>query len=490
MLLLLATFIRVKAFTVDDAYISFRYARNLARGLGLVYNPGERVEGYTNFLWTVLLAGGIKLGVDPELASKILGGLAACGGMTLTYAIANRLRPLAVAPCLATWLLASTVVFSGYAVFGLETPLFVALVLLGTFLFLREEGDYGERAPEARPALPLSGLAFALAGLTRPEAPLFLVLLVLFLGRGVASRRNLVRLALFAAPLAAHLLWRHSYYGAWLPNTLSAKTGEVDTQIGQGVGYVKGYIDQASPVVWLALFALAKGLMERRRALLALAAITVAFTGYVVLVGGDWMPFHRFLAPAEPFLLLLVDVAARDVLERRSREATLALALFGAAIGLYRASSMRTAEEVILTKEKRFWDTAAAGVAAWLNENGGPGAMALGDIGYVGWSTDRPIFDMLGLVDPVIAKLPGAYTQKLGRAYNDHFFEVAPRYFLVISSKLDCKHPSVPNSRAIYGDARFKDLYALAGKVRLDGGFAWCVYENKAAAGAGAAPPP
>src|SRR5687768_17195064 len=52
---------RVKQFTVDDSYISFRYARNWARGLGLVYNEGERIEGYTNFLWTIILGVGIKV---------------------------------------------------------------------------------------------------------------------------------------------------------------------------------------------------------------------------------------------------------------------------------------------------------------------------------------------------------------------------------------------------------------------------------------------
>src|SRR4051794_37248022 len=56
MLLTLLGASRVRAFTIDDAYISFRYAENLASGHGLVYNLGERVEGYTNFLWVVLLA--------------------------------------------------------------------------------------------------------------------------------------------------------------------------------------------------------------------------------------------------------------------------------------------------------------------------------------------------------------------------------------------------------------------------------------------------
>jgi len=57
----------------DDAYISFRYARNLIEGNGLVFNPGERVEGYTNFLWTVLMAGGLGLGVHPAQGSVLLG---------------------------------------------------------------------------------------------------------------------------------------------------------------------------------------------------------------------------------------------------------------------------------------------------------------------------------------------------------------------------------------------------------------------------------
>src|SRR5690606_24833666 len=74
---------RVHWFTIDDSYISFRYARNLARGLGLVYNPGEAIEGYTNFLWAVVLAGGIRMGLDPHLVAKVLGAAAALGSLVL-----------------------------------------------------------------------------------------------------------------------------------------------------------------------------------------------------------------------------------------------------------------------------------------------------------------------------------------------------------------------------------------------------------------------
>src|SRR5437867_13225676 len=78
-------------FVTDDAYISFVYARNLARHGQLVFNLGERVEGYTNFLWTVLLAGFLKIGVPAELASRVLGAGFALATLGVTVRIARRL---------------------------------------------------------------------------------------------------------------------------------------------------------------------------------------------------------------------------------------------------------------------------------------------------------------------------------------------------------------------------------------------------------------
>jgi arabinofuranosyltransferase len=121
---------------------------------------------------------------------------------------------------------------------------------------------------------------------------------------------------------------------------------------------------------------------------------------------------------------------------------------------------------------------AAGGTAQWMLDHTQPGALAIGDIGYVGWKTDYPILDLLGLVDPVISKLPGGYTQKLGPGFNDRFFSVAPPYLLLISSSVDCQHPSVPGSAVLYRDPRFRS-YQQAGHVSLDQGFAWCIYKKK-----------
>ena len=480
-LMLAANMWSVHSFTVDDSYISFRYARNFARGLGLVYNEGERIEGYTNFLWTVILAGGIKLGIDPDRLAKILGAASAFGSLGLTYAISDRLSPYRTLPCVATWLLASSIVFSGYAVFGLETGAFVCLILAGTYLFLREAGPFqrpGEEAPSPD-AFPWSGVVFALAGLTRPEAPAYIGILALFLGRRIFARQNLVRGALFVAPMLAHLIFRKVYYGPGMLATLAAKTGNLEGQIPMGLGYVQNYIFHAGPIVYFALLGLAIGVVRKRRDLLALAAIGTFVLLYVIVVGGDWMKYFRFLAPFEPFCFLLVDVGARRIVDRRNQATNLALAFFTIAMIAHRAGMLREAQIDLLTKEKRFWDMAAGGTASWLVQNTTRGEMAIGDIGYVGWLTDYPILDLLGLVDPVISKLPGGYTQKLGPGFNERFFDKKPPYMLLISSHIDCQHPSVPGSQVIYHDPRFLPMYQVAGKVPLDGGFAWCIYKKK-----------
>ena len=472
---------RVHAFTVDDSYISFRYARNFARGLGLVYNEGERIEGYTNFLWTVLLAGGIKLGVDPNVAAKIMGAASAFGSMAVTYALADRLSPFRTLPCVATWLLASTIVFSGYAVFGLETIGFVFLILAGTWLFFREsDGALGE----PKPPFPWSGVVFALAGLTRPEAPMYIGILMLFLGRRFLARQNLLRAALFVVPIALHLIFRKSYYGGWVPNTLGAKTGNLDGQLQAGLAYVRNYVFHAGPVIYFALIGLGVALAKRRRDLLAISAIGLAILGYVILVGGDWMKYFRFLAPFEPFCFLLIDLGARRAVDRRDAGVNIGLAIFAALMVGHRSSMLREAQTDLLTKEKRFWDMAAGGTATWLNQNTTRGELAIGDIGYVGWATDYPILDLLGLVDPVIAKLPGGYTQKLGPGFNQRFFDKRPRYMLLISAQHDCAHPSVAGSQVLYRDRRFREQYQMRGRVPLDAGFSWCIYERKDA------PPP
>ena len=461
---------RVHRFTIDDAYISFRYARNLANGLGLVYNPGEPIEGYTNFGWTILLALGTKLGVDPHWTAKVLGALAAIGTLFVVHRLSHRLFALRTMPCVATWLLASSSTFSGYAMFGLETTLFCFLVVLGTLLLFEEQtrgrGFVG------------SAVVFALAGLTRPEAPMFLGIPMLLLGRKFLSRQNVMRGLVFVLPLALHLAWRRAYYGSWVPSTLPAKTGDLVQQWKGGKAYVLGWLEHAGPVVFLSLYGLGIGVARKSREVLSIAAVFVAVTVYVLLVGGDWMSYYRFIAPAEPYCFVLVCLAARRLVESRDRAALVALLLFAVFVGVQRKDHLEEAQKKWLKEEKRFWDVSAGQTADWL-VRAKPGRVAIGDIGYVGWKTDYPILDLLGLVDPVIAKLPGGYTRKLGKGFRERFFDVAPEYALLILSGQSCDRAAMEGSRLLFDDKRFARRYELAHNIQVSSDAGWCLFKRR-----------
>ncbi len=131
-------------FAVDDAYISFRYAHNLLDGHGLVFNPGDPVEGYSNLLWVLLSAAGLAAGLDPLLWARLLGFAAAAATALLLPGLALRLaadaappapRPAAgVPPARAAWaasfLLAACGPVACWSLAGLETPLFGLLIVV------------------------------------------------------------------------------------------------------------------------------------------------------------------------------------------------------------------------------------------------------------------------------------------------------------------------------------------------------------------------
>ena len=219
-------------YTVDDAFISFRYARNWVEGAGLVYNPGERVEGYTNFLWTVLAALPIRLGLDVEWFMKIAGlgagvalifavwryGRARLGGRPLVSLLP---LPLAASGALALW--------SGA---GLETSLFTLLLFAGVAAAAGERG----RKPFLRSALFL-----ARATLTRPEGALVFAVVAAerFAARRWEALRDLLPgIIVFLAVLVPFEAWRIAYYGDPLPNTWYAKSGGGAWAILRGVKYI------------------------------------------------------------------------------------------------------------------------------------------------------------------------------------------------------------------------------------------------------------
>ena len=329
------------SWTCDDAFISFRYADHLVRGAGLVFNPGERVEGFTNLLWTLWTALGMRLGADPEQWSVVWGLAFYSGCIVLLALLGRRLRrrlgPAALPVPLAALMAAALPDWNRFATSGLETSMFTFFVLLG-FTWLT--GGGGPRRAAA------AALALALATLTRPDGLIFAGIGGLFLlWRGAPRTRSVAAFALVLAAICVPVqAWRWWYYGDFFPNTYYAKSAYL-AWYSQGWTYLRLFLTQywilgvgvllGAAAPWAARPGRGQpgGRSDGTGDEIALAlAFSLAYTGYVVRVGGDFM-FARMLVPVMPFCLILLERGLARLLPpgRRAWLAASAAALVAAA---------------------------------------------------------------------------------------------------------------------------------------------------------------
>lgn len=303
----------------DDAFISFRYADNLVSGHGLVFNPGERVEGYTNLLWTLVIAAAIGLGFPAPEAALVLNLTCLTLHLGLVVFLLLRLDPLKdrAAPWMLTPLmLAGSYTFVTFGTSGLETPLLGLLTSAGFGVFALRRGRGG---------LFAAGLLVSLATLAHPDHLLALVALGAVLGaehlRGLwdapggdrlrALRAGIGDALLLAFPglllLGGQLLFRVAYYGEWLPNTYYAKMG--GPYWSQGAAYLLAFLSGEGYWLWLMVLPLlvwipgqSPALRRLTRTSLLFAALMVA---YSLKIGGDFMYGRLFASSIAPLWIVL-----------------------------------------------------------------------------------------------------------------------------------------------------------------------------------------
>lgn len=294
------------AFVGDDAFISFRYARHLAEGHGLVFNPGERVEGYTNFLWVLMMAGFMRIGVSPELPSQLLGVLS--GVLILVLLVRHTSRDSVLHDpfvWVAPLALAANRSFTAWSTGGLETQFFTLLILAGTLLLARE------REGGARPWG--SAALFAVAALTRPEGVLFAGIagVVFAVDVFILKRRPLSAFLswglVFAIPVGLHFGWRLAYYGFPLPNTFYAKVSGV--WLDQALDYLR-FFAGVHQLKWCLPIGLLIWSVRRDFFSWLSTLFLVAWIAYMGWTGGDRFEF-RFMVPILPFLFWLLAEAIR-----------------------------------------------------------------------------------------------------------------------------------------------------------------------------------
>jgi hypothetical protein len=461
-------------FEVDDAYISYRYACNLVHGHGLVFKPGETVEGYTNFLWTMLSAVPIALGIFPAglaLAANI--GLSV-GLVGLTYALAGR---LAGSGARAIWLLLAAFLLSidvslltfGARGSGMETALFAFLELLAVALLW----GWDTVGTVMRVA---AGVCLALAALTRPEGLLVAGVALAARcwqdwkrsGRGTAARELLWTLLPFLVIVVPYEIWRISYYGYLFPNTFYAKTGTSFALVERGAEYTGAFMAEhwlQMVLLGLGIVVWAAGVIGRRRAgkeasgysgrsgLRMVLALLVGIYGlYIVVVGGDWLVADRFFVPLlAPIVLLGVEGARLGLEALRNVDfgdrngarfaVPAAMGVVAVLLLLYARDAVQMEDKqgtVGLRTESDMINTEWWGAAGlWLRDNTPPGTwVAAQGAGAIAYYSQRPVIDLLGLNDVHIAHVdvPDIGSGKAGHEKRDAAYVLSrqPDYILVV----------------------------------------------------------
>lgn len=411
-------------FPLDDSWIHLQFARNLAAGQGLSYNPGEAVTGSTAPLWTAILALLLALPGSVVLWTKLAGLALHLAGLAATYALARELDLSPALAGLAAGLTGLTGWLAWAALSGMEVPLFVALSLGGMILHLRERREPGR--------VPLSLLVLGVAILARPEGMLLLALAaadrLLVWRRGDDGESRLERpalaplllgLGLAALAVAGTFLFYYRTGGSLLPTTFAAKGAHgVRTWLPnlQYVYVILGILFRPQPYMTLLAGAGVLALLERLGtprdrgllpalwvAALPLAYSTLSPEGSHLIAGN----FGRYYFPLFPPLVVLGVLGlerAAQALPRRLVAGSLAVPLQALAVLLLAWPSLSNLAEGAgrYAQNVANVEDSDVKVARWLEERLDPRAvLAVNDIGAIKFLLPRNrIVDIAGIASP------------------------------------------------------------------------------------------
>lgn len=401
---------------LDDAYITYRYARNLARGDGFVYNPGERVLGTTTPGWTLMLAIGELLGLPADRLGPTLAavGGGCLGGVVVLLAGAAGVGPLAAGLAGAVW--ATDPIAVRVDLGGMEASAFslsAYLALLGSGLARRRAARVGV------------GLAAAGAALLRPEGVLVLIL-VPAVGWWLRRRWRIEAVSALI-PVVAWLAWSWWYFGSPVPQSLLAKAavshgaGSKATALalGRDAHMFLLHLDATQAGAVLAGLVACAALLYSLRcaATLAPAAFALLYSAAYVVASPELFLWYH--VPPGPAVVAATAAAVSWLVAqlgtvRRVIGGVAVMAALGVVVAGLRwlVPSPAGGKVVALEPSDREPRYLAAGV--FLKGAGaGPGTrVASLEIGALGWSLDRvPILDAVGLVSPEV--LP--FTRRLAQ---------------------------------------------------------------------------
>jgi arabinofuranosyltransferase len=492
-------------FIQDDAYITFRYVLNFIDGNGLVFNAGERVEGYTNFLWLILLiifsylkfdiislsqylslAFGVLVLIFTYLISSLItvgvnASLQAKKGRTSSgeqplYADLLNLVPVVVLVFMGA--------FNYWSISGMESTMFIAFALMGIFYYLKEKDT-----DKVNFKFPLFIL---IASLTRPEGMFLFGLIILHkvfitvknnwenkgnIFKVLFSKNNLISYAVFVVPTMLYILFRLSYYGYPFPNTYYAKTGFSAVYMNAGLEYLWNFL-KAYMLFGIVLI-LPAFLLKAKESFFEISFLY--FTGiiyvlYVVSVGGDVLPLHRFFLPVAPLILILFgkvmtvfyNYLRNNVTSGNPAAAFLVVMVLTCGYAWYNYSNQKDAVERSTQLENGLVDKMKI-TGNWFKQKqvqkGSNLTVAATTIGAVSYfaGTKVIVVDMLGLTDETVAHNPQTIPEisegSIGwkeRNYNAGYILSRRPDYIYFSTGIK---PSAYGERALFTEGEFLKYY-------------------------------
>ena len=449
-------------FVQDDAYISYRFVANFLNGDGLVYNIGERVEGFTNFGWVILMSL-VGQGGDWFIpVSQWLGLLCGGGLIVVTYLIALRILGPSrlVWAALAAFLVAANQSLAYWSPAGLETAAFALFAMLSVWLYLTRSW--------------LLIWTILMAVWLRPEGAFIAGLLIII---ELIQTRKLPRFSIQCVGIAlvASLPWlafKLAYYGSILPNPFFAKTGFHWEQLTSGFEYASRFWGHYG---FAGLGVIGGGVLYRRwnEAARTIWLMVVVYSIYIVIVGGDVLKVHRFFIPVIGLVAVLSVIVVEAVVSRVPKNArylsliVVAVVMLGLTFSLPRDYVLRynNLERKFVKRMK--W--LAGKIDASDDSNF---AVALPTIGIFGYElVGHDIIDMVGLTDSTIARhseepIEGMATTWKERSHNTAYLLTRAPEYIVFSTGIK---PSAPAERALCLYKPFMDSYRTVGWY-YDGG--------------------
>jgi len=466
---------RIKGSVIDDAFITFTYSANIAKGLGATFSGGARIEATSSILWAALLAPFDFVGIGSPVGSQLLGALFAILTVYFSIDLCRKMLAQSGDPFGWEWLsgllLATTSSFALWSIYGMENSLVAFLLVIAIRVF----------ASDLTRKHYVSLMPIVLLTLTRPEGFVFALVFALLMLVSSFTTNTSTKARFFGTIWVAGLVTsmvlletcRIFYYGDFFPNTASVKVphGQYFSTLYVGIRYLlrpDSFLNTLLIVGSIGLFLVAsfgqwnKSKQSVARSVLgctlrAVQNTPIAITAgtmllaqilFAALVGGDWMPDGRFLshtmAVASP---LFVWGVAHQVCANPMKRWIPRLFLL-VVVGYVAANACLTynLDRGILRKYTASTADGLGvhGIVAFLNKTARAGeSVACPDIGYISYHFQGRVIDWYGLANREIAKSG----QGGGRIQPSTLLGMEPRFIVLYSNRPDLTESATGDGR-------------------------------------------